>query len=306
MNIFFGKFSTKYPEQIEQRFYAAGPEGGVWYGDVKRGDYVLPVYGGRISELWQVDDFVKIPNKINSDGVLTFKKIQDIPETAVSTDFLRNRNISLDLNAVNKSVKSVKCGFVKIALENPDIELSQFILNQKRNLFIAQEESIEPIAFNEMDIRILVDSADNYRIVSIQIYKNNKFETYKPLWELYSERNKEDERYNLLELLSFAKKDSASKKLNYLNAVLDDLKEKGWFKAVSPVALYDNVLVGRKRSAVKKVSSTEDVTIEQTDDSFEDDSLDKYEPYRKLLDENPNLILYGPPGTGNYVSCRVM
>ena len=85
MNIFFGKFSTKYPEQIEQRFYAGGPEGGSWYGDVKSGDYVIPVYGGRISELWQADEYIKIPNRINSEGVLSFKKVLNIEETAVST-----------------------------------------------------------------------------------------------------------------------------------------------------------------------------------------------------------------------------
>ena len=31
MNIFLGKFSTKYPEQIEKRFYGAGEEGSSWY-----------------------------------------------------------------------------------------------------------------------------------------------------------------------------------------------------------------------------------------------------------------------------------
>ncbi len=298
MNIFFGKFSTKYPEQIEKRFYGAGSEGNPWYGGVEIGDYIIPIYSGRVFELWQAEGYGKIPNKVNSEGVLKFQKIQDIEEIAVSTEFLRNRNFVLDLNTLNKSVKSVKCGFIKITLENPEVDISQLILNQKRNLYIAQEESIETLAFNEMDIRVLVDSKDDYRIISIQIYKNNKFETYSPLWKLYLERNKENERYNLQELLSYAKKDNASKKLSYLIAVIDDLKDKGWFKAVSPVALYDNVLVGRKRSASKKVLDKGEDIESVTEDSLEDDLLDVYEPYRKLLEQNPNLILYGPPGTG--------
>ncbi len=29
--LYFGKFSSKYQEQIERRFYAAGPEGIDWF-----------------------------------------------------------------------------------------------------------------------------------------------------------------------------------------------------------------------------------------------------------------------------------
>jgi len=50
--IFLGKFSVKYPEQIEKKFYAAGAQGSVWYGDVNVGDYVFPAYNGKVIGLW--------------------------------------------------------------------------------------------------------------------------------------------------------------------------------------------------------------------------------------------------------------
>jgi hypothetical protein len=32
--LYFGKISSKYPEQIKENFYAAGPEGREWYGGI--------------------------------------------------------------------------------------------------------------------------------------------------------------------------------------------------------------------------------------------------------------------------------
>ena len=54
-HIYLGKFSNKYPEQIQGKFYAAGSEGSIYYGDVKVGDYVFAAYEGKIIGAIQVD-----------------------------------------------------------------------------------------------------------------------------------------------------------------------------------------------------------------------------------------------------------
>ena len=38
MRAFLGKFSNKYPEQIEKKYYAAGKKGNPWYGGLEPGD----------------------------------------------------------------------------------------------------------------------------------------------------------------------------------------------------------------------------------------------------------------------------
>lgn len=297
MNFFFGKFSKNYPEQFEQRFYAGGKSDSTWYGGIKIGDYVFPIYKGKIKELWVADEFTQIPNRINKEGVLKFKLVKSFEEVAVSTQFLRYTNFSLDLNMVNKSVKSVKSGFFPITMEKSITDINQIDLNQRRNLYIAESNPIDPPQFQEMDIRLLVDSENNgYKIISIDIYINNAFEKYPPLWDLYLLKNKPGEYYTLLELLAYAKKDNATNKQSYLIAVLDELQVKGYFKVVSPVALYDDIIVGRKKTKSKKKEVYEE--IDEDNEILDEDSTIDFEHYRKLLEENPNMILYGPPGTG--------
>ncbi|SDH07769.1 5-methylcytosine-specific restriction enzyme B [Aneurinibacillus thermoaerophilus] len=55
--IFFGKFGKDKPEQIEEKFYAAGPEGNPWYGGIKPGDYVFPIFNSKINVLWKVKGY---------------------------------------------------------------------------------------------------------------------------------------------------------------------------------------------------------------------------------------------------------
>jgi len=298
MNFFFGKFGPENTEQIERKFYAGGPKGSLWYGGIEVGDYVFPIHKGIVSQLWIAKEYKSdFPNRINSEGVLVFEKVNTFGEVAVSTQFLRYKYFSLDLNLVNKSVKSAKSGFFKIALEKEINNLESLDLDQRRDIYITSKNLIDPMNYKERDIRLEIDSENDYSIISIQEFINDKFETYSPLWDLYLKKNVHNERYSLTELLVFSKNDHATKKQSYIEAVLDDLNEKSWFKVMSPVALYDNVIVGRKKTKTKH-KQEEDEEIETLDSNEVDADNMGLDHYRKLLDENPNLIFYGPPGTG--------
>lgn len=297
MNFFFGKFSKKYPEQKKERFYGGGPEGEKVYGDIKIGDFVFPIHMGKIDELWKAVEYTKIPNRINKDGVLKFERVRSFKEVAVSTQFLRYKNFVLDLNMVNKSIKSANLGFFPIQMETAITDISEINLDDRRNLYVAEQDPVDSVNYRDGDIRMTVDSQNEYSISSIDIYRQNQFQPYSPLWDLYKEKNPENERYSLVELLAYAKDDNATKKQSYLEAALDDLREKGWFQSVSPVALYDDVIVGRKKTKSKqKVDSIE--TVEEIEEDSPEEDVINLDHYRKLLDENPNLIFYGPPGTG--------
>lgn len=70
-----------------------------------------------------------------------------------------------------------------------------------------------------------------------------------------------------------------------------------YFIADNAVALYDNILVGRKQYSKSDKNAASQGSDGEEDDN-EDEDLTKYEQYAKLMEFNPNLILYGPPGTG--------
>lgn len=118
MALYLGKFSSNFPEQIKEKFYAAGPEGSEWYGGIKPGDYVYPIYEGKIAILWKVREYGEKQNLIHKEGpgVVLFDEIKTFdPPIRLSDEFLRYRFFELDLNLLNKSSKSVKkCGFHKI------------------------------------------------------------------------------------------------------------------------------------------------------------------------------------------------
>jgi hypothetical protein len=41
---------------------------GEWYGGIKPGDYIFPIYQGKIDRLWQVRESTNRPNNINKDN----------------------------------------------------------------------------------------------------------------------------------------------------------------------------------------------------------------------------------------------
>ena len=304
--LYFGKFSSKYPEQIEGKFYAAGPEGTDWYGGIKPGDYVFPIYEGKVNRLWKVVGYRNRPNKINKDhpGVVEFEEIKVFSPVRLSDEFTRYRFFDMDLNLLNKSAKSVYgCGFLPIKTdkgcpEPEDINIS----NNLRNIYVALDGT--DLKVGAGDIRITINNLIEKKITGIHVWDGSQFINYDILWDLYLERNIASERYSLDELYNYAQKDNATFKKQYLESVLKDLNEAGVFKVSNPIALYDNILVGRKRSPGPKPPKSIDPVSPEI---IENEDLSDYEKYARLLDFNPNLILYGPPGTGKtYAAMRIV
>ncbi|MGD1816287.1 MAG: AAA family ATPase [Pleomorphochaeta sp.] len=314
MNIFFGKFGSQFPEQIEKHFYAGGAKQSKWYGDVEIGDYVFPIHNGLVSEIWVAKKFDdNYPNQTKEKQVLLFDVIKEFEEISVNSIFLRYKFFNLDINMINKSVKSAEKGFFKITPEIPINNINDIDFEQIRKIYIVDKDIINKIDFLDRDIRILIDVNEDCKILKIEEFILNQFIEYKPLLDLYNDRNKINERYNLKQLHNFAQIDNAPNKLRYLENLITELNEKQFFIETNPVRLYDNVLVGRKKTksnnsnlnnshSVKNV----DINTEEVDEKISD-LIQNYDQYNKLISENPNLILYGPPGTGKtYTAQRLI
>mgnify|MGYP000899678985 CR=1 FL=1 len=252
-----------------------------------------------------MSEFTNRPNNINKDNpeVAKFEVVKTFNPLRLSDEFARYRFFELDLNLLNKSAKSVKSrGFFPIRTsencpEPQDINFN----NNLRNIFVAPENS--ELKLQTGDIRVTINNLKEKKINGIRIWDGNQFTDYDVLWKLYLDRNLESERYSLNDLLKYAIKDKAPSKQKYLESVIKDLDETGTFKASKPIALYDNILVGRKRSISPPKPQGPPEEIEET----EMPDLSDYEKYANLLDFNPNLILYGPPGTGKtYAAMRIV
>ena len=241
--------------------------------------------------------------------MVIFETIKEYDEPVkLSEVFLRYKYFELDLNMVNKSAKSANCGFFPISTTSncpppEDIDFRTHL----RNIYIMLHDTVDVI-MNPGDIRILIKDLNEPKIESIDLFAEGRFEVYRPLYELYLEKNPENKRYSLSELLNYAKEDGAINKEKYLSTVLQDLRDTGYFKVTSPVALYDNILVGRRvtPSGSGKTTSTKSDALNYNEDEV-DDSLSLYHKYANLLDFNPNIILYGPPGTGKtYAATKIV
>lgn len=308
MRLFLGKFSNKHPEQIEKKFYYAGDEGSSYYGEVKQGDYVFVAYEGKIVALWKAKEYTKLKNTVNpkDDGVLLFDEVKKYEDISVTNDFTRYKYFIHDLNLVNKVTKSVKgLGFIPIKTTddcppNPeDIDFKSSCVN----IYIALEDT--SVNYKEGDIRVTIDNLDNMKITSIDRFENGQFKIYESFYKLYEERNAYDGKYTIKELSDYALEDQASQKRRFLIALIEELKSNGYYKVSSPICLYDNLLVGRKRSVStkSKKSDTKQNNIASDEEGFEDDN-EQYQMLAGLLNFNPNLILYGPPGTGKTYATR--
>ena len=318
--LFFGKISRKFPEQLEKNFYAGGPPDSPWYGGIKPGDYVFPIFQGQISKLWKVKEYANRPENhpINPEGGVYFEVVpRDWPRAyRLVREFLRYRYFDLNLTMLNKSVKSTKsCGFFEIPVapgcpEDPrDINFEDM-----RSIRIALDNERVKFESRERDIRVLIEDEEDFRIKDIQLYTNGRFEQYEILWKLYQNRNASDVLYSLKELFSYAEEDEAPKKRKFLSTVIGELQTKGYFPVSSPVRLYDHILVGRKRYFPKKDKTNGpeipvDVVEKEAEEGEELPSgLEDYQEYLELLEKlSPNLILYGPPGTGKtYTAQRIV
>lgn len=131
------------------------------------------------------------------------------------------------------------------------------------------------------------------KIESIERFVNGEFQVYEELFNLYRDRNADDGRYTIMELNDFALEDQAPKKRKFLITLIDELEENGYMKISNPIRLYDNLLVGRKRSASTKNENRHVVNINGFGDELIEENNEEYEAFASLLNFNPNIILYG-------------
>lgn len=301
MRLFLGKFSKNYPDQIKRKYYAAGDETSSWYGGVKPGDYVFASYEGKIIGLWKAREYTEMKNPVNPqfDGVLLFDEVKKYEDVSVSNDFTRYKYFVHDLNLVNKVTKSVRGrGFIPIKTTNncPHPEDIDFKSNGI-NIYIALENA--NLSPKEGDIRVCINSLEQMKITGIERYVNGRFTLYDELNSLYEERNMVDSKFTIIELNDYALEDNATNKRKFLMTLIEELEKNGFMKVSNAISLYDNLLVGRKKSAIAK-SDNDKLSVEEEIENYEEiaEDAEQYMAFASLLNFNPNLILYGPPGTG--------
>lgn len=308
--IFFGKFDSKRPHQIQEKYYAAGSEGSSWYGGIQSGDYVFVVTNSNVISLWKVREYGNKPNPINpSDtGVVFFDEVKLLPQPIPVSQFIKSIYFHVDINLLNKINKStLGYGFFPIEAT------PQFPMEQWDRLSFASERhfyitlSTQDIPLEENDVLIVVNNLEEARIIEFLEWKNGQSQPYSMLRKLYEDKNPENERFTLHELLEFAEEE-APKKRNYLKTVLNELEQRGYFSVNNPIGLYDNVLVGRRKTPKTNVDKEDKLSVpvqEISEDTEEWPELyEQYQSFAELLDFNPNLILYGPPGTGKTFATR--
>jgi len=152
--------------------------------------------------------------------------------------------------------------------------------------------------YKEGDIRVTIENIEEMKIKAIERYIDGQFSIYDEFNTLYENRNREDGKFSIRELNNYALQDNAPNKRKFLLNLIEELEKNGFMKVSNPISLYDNLLVGRKRSGTAVTTDAKDGTGDESiiDDELED--IEKYEDIASLLNFNPNLILYGPPGTG--------
>jgi Cdc6-like AAA superfamily ATPase len=302
MRLFLGKFSIKYPEQIEKKYYSAQEKGNPWYGGVEPGDYVFVNYVGKIIALWKAKEYTNMKNSVNPkhDGVLIFDEIKTYNDISLTNDFTRYKHFVHNLDLVNKVSKSTKnLGFIPIkTTDNCPMPEDIDFKNNFINIYISLDDDTIDLNPKEGDIRVLINDLNEMKIVEIQKYSNGKFDLYKDFNDLYIEKS--PERYTIKELNAYALEDNATQKRNFLLTLIDELEKNGFMKVSNPISLYDNLLVGRKKYIPPKVSPPPPPEQEDLDD----ENSEQYAEYAGLLNFNPNLILYGPPGTGKTYATR--
>lgn len=306
--VYFGKFDSKRPHQIQEKYYAAGAKGSSWYGGIEPGDYVFVVTNANVIALWKVREYGHKVNPINpSDtGVVFFEEIKRFPHPVPVVQFIKSPYFNLDLNLLNKINKATPGhGFFPIETTSafPMENWDQLSFTSVRRYYVTLSSQLPPVAEN--DIMVVIDNLVTSRIVGILEWKNGQSQPYASLQKLYEDKNSVNERYTLLQLLEFAEEEAPIKR-NYLKSVLNELEKQGYFVVDNPIRLYDNVLVGRRKTPISKPNmevGTEGKTpithtVESSDIEDAPELFEQYRAYAELLDFNPNLILYGPPGTG--------
>ncbi|GEM_PF-2106851 len=307
--LFIGKFTVD--EQYEGNYYRVTTESDIkWFNGIEVGDYVLPVHAAKVEKLYRCRGYED--NEFGRDAC--FDVIKEYKEPlSLTAHIISCKYFKADVTLLNKSIKSTKgLGFHEISLEDncPAIEDIDFIEAQRRFLVISENLLGKENFFKVSDISVVVDNASNGNIKDIVIFDGRENERYETLWSIYEDKFKAAaKKYTLKELFTYAGEtyDNARKKEKYLKAVLRELQTQKYIVADNPVALYDNVIVGRKQYA-KDISVPDTVAPDVPEDEELDiEDLSAYEQYAKLMEFNPNVILYGPPGTGKtYGAMRII
>ena len=305
--LFIGKFTVK--DQYENNYYKIDDEKdkGV-FSSLSEGDYVLPSHGTYVGKLLKFKGFEEKQESIHA----TFDVVKTYPKDLTYAGNITNCKYFVpDMNLWNKTVKSTKgLGFFEISLEKncpeiPDIDFE----NSQRKFIIVLEEAMNSLTFvKPQDICIIISSLKEGRIKDILEFNGKSFERHEATWTLYQDKIEHGKsEYTLHELLDYAKptKDNSPKKYKYILSLIGALESEKYFIADNAVALYDNVIVGRKKTYVKPKTGVKTPT--DVVDPDESNDLSEYETYAKLLELNPNIILYGPPGTGKtYGSMKII
>lgn len=303
--IYFGKFDSKRPIQIQERYYAAGAKGSSWYGGIEPGDYIFVVTESTVIALWKVREYGNKVNPINpaDTGVVFFDEVKKLTQAVPVSKFIKSPYFNVNINLLNKISKStLGCGFFPIETTSifPMEQWDQLSFVSERQFFVTISTQLPPLAEN--DVMVIIDNVHEAQIIDFLEWKSGKPQPFVGLRKLYEDKNATNERYTLHELLEYAEEEAPFKR-NYLKSVLNELEKQGYFVVNNPAKLYDNILVGRRRTPISKTHSEEiigpsKVTPELLNEEEWPEYFDQYRNYAELLEFNPNLILYGPPGTG--------
>ncbi|MFF2480095.1 hypothetical protein [Paenibacillus sp. NPDC058071] len=304
--IYFGKFDSKRPIQIQERYYAAGAKGSSWYGGIEPADYVFVVTDSTVISLWKVRDYGNKMNPINpaDTGVVFFDEVKQLAQATPVSKFIKSPYFNVDINLLNKISKSTfGYGFFPIETTSmfPMEQWNQLSFESERHFFVTLSTQLPPLAEN--DVMVVINNLQEARMIEFLEWKDGKSQPYLGLRKLYEDKNTVNERYTLHELLEFAEEEAPFKR-NYLKSALSELEKQGYFMVSNPAKLYDNILVGRRKTPIPKPNS--DGIIKPSTVSPEPlveeeewpEYFEQYRNYAELLEFNPNLILYGPPGTG--------
>jgi len=315
--VFVGKFQKddqldKNYYRVKTEYFSARPN---HFGGLEVDDYVLPIRGATIEKLFQFKGFQT--SEAYTDALFSVVRTYT-PALSLSGNITNCRFFQPDMNLLNKAIKSTKgLGFVPLTLEPKSPDVPEIDFNKsKRRFFVCISKKLNSRSFfKPSDICVVVSDSESREITDIVEFDGQSFNQQECFWKLYLEKTDNGkERYSLQELLNFAsdKKDNAPNKYRYLTAILDVIETDGIFTADSAVALYDNVIVGRKVS-VPPVSKTttkpgdSKPPVEDVEDGSEPEDLTNYEQYAKLMEFTPNVILHGPPGTGKtYGAMRIV
>ncbi|HMQ69660.1 MAG TPA: AAA family ATPase [Ignavibacteria bacterium] len=259
--IFICKISDQYSQQFNENFYAGGEKDSSWYGGLEIGDYVFPVFRSKIEKLWKVIEFSSTPNPINEEGSVKFELIKEyVNPISIASTFVRYKHFIININLLNKIAKSTaseKMGFHKIDNDSSCPPPDQIDFSQSRNIYVSIEYPIKSSNYNEKDLRVLIDNKDSLNIKDIQIFNNGIWSRYEILYNLYKKRNEDDKLYSLKELLDYSVEDKAKNKNRFLLKTIENIKTNGIIEVTNPIALYDNILVGRKRTANLKIEDND-------------------------------------------------